>query len=69
MSESFVVTVDRKSYTWDDGRWYGTLDHVKPTLGLIHRLNALMSQSLQADAEKRQAKRTRRIKPVTEKPE
>ncbi len=67
MSESFVVTIDRKSYTWDDGRWYGTLDYVKPSLGLIQKLNALMSQSVQADAEKKLAKRTRRSKPLTQK--
>jgi hypothetical protein len=42
MSKSFVVIVDRKSYTWNDGRWYGTDDYLKPCQGLIHKLNALL---------------------------
>jgi len=69
MSESFVVTVDRKSYTWDGGRWYGTLDLTQPSIGLMHKLNALLLQSVQADVEKQPTKRVRRNKPLPEKAE
>jgi hypothetical protein len=55
MSESFVVTLDRKSYTWEGGRWYGTLDHTKPSLGLIHRLNALLPKVPEPKTKKRAA--------------
>jgi len=42
MSKSFVVTFENKSYTWEGGRWYGTMDYLKPSLGLIHRLNTML---------------------------
>src|SRR5579871_1643940 len=42
MSTPFVVTFENKSYTWEGGRWYGTLDYVKPSLGMIHKLNTLI---------------------------
>jgi hypothetical protein len=42
MSETLIVVLEQKSYTWEGGRWYGTIDYTKPTLGLIHKLNALL---------------------------
>ncbi len=42
MPAPVIVTYDRKSYTWDGRRWYGTEDHMAPPLGMVHRLNALI---------------------------
>jgi hypothetical protein len=42
MSKSLVITFENKSYTWEGGRWYGTMDYMKPSLGLIHKLNTFI---------------------------
>jgi hypothetical protein len=57
MSESMIVVLEEKSYTWEGGRWYGTVDYTKPTLGLIHRLNALLPKVPELKPKKRPAVR------------
>ncbi len=42
MSKPFVIMFENKSYTWEGGRWYGTFDYMKPSLGMIHKLNTLI---------------------------
>jgi len=42
MSKLVIVTFERKKYTWDGRRWYGTEDHTQPPFGMIHKLNALL---------------------------
>jgi hypothetical protein len=59
MSEPVVVTLDRRSYTWDGQRWYGTEDHMAPPRGLLPRLLALLSAAKPAEKPKPDAPRRR----------
>lgn len=45
MLEPVTVTFERKQYTWDGRRWYGTDDFMLPPQGMIHKLAALIPAS------------------------
>ena len=49
MADSIQITHDRKNYTWDGQRWYGTDDYNTPTLSLIRQLNVLIADQLEPD--------------------
>jgi hypothetical protein len=66
MSEPFVVMFEKKSYTWDNGRWYGTVDYTKPTLGMIHKLNALLPAVPAPKSKRARAARSGAAVPPTE---
>ena len=42
MPQSFVVTFEQKSYTFDGKYWYGTADNMTPPRGIIPKLTALI---------------------------
>jgi len=44
MLAPIIVTFDHKDYTWDGKRWYGTMDHMTPPLGMIHKLQVLLPE-------------------------
>jgi hypothetical protein len=49
MPEPITITYDRKQYTWDGQRWYGSEDWVVPTRGTVRLLDALIADQLKVE--------------------
>jgi hypothetical protein len=46
MPEPITITHERKQYTWDGQRWYGSDDWVVPTRGMMRFLDTLIADQI-----------------------
>lgn len=51
------VIFERKSYTWDGQRWYGTDDHMMPPRSMLCKLNAMLPAPAEKKAKPIRARR------------
>ncbi len=49
MENEKIIILDGDRYVWTGGTWYSAADNMKPPVGIIARLNALVSKELKVD--------------------